>query len=230
MELFVNGKSCGKKNVENCLAVFDVVLPFGSSTLEAKGFGEKLTGDAGRKDGNTEDVMNIWYNPLPDQAYKAGSWGYIGGENKSTTSEIQNTIDGPIYQIWRKGDLEYKIDAPKGEYQVELLMADVTKPATQLPNLLARSNGEASSKDARFDVSINGEIKETDFTPTDGHHYCTAFKPKSMPTLRLFFSKSSTSTCALDRIRRLRAQFFICIFVNCLIISNICILSVFCKC
>lgn len=47
-------------------------------------------------------------------------------------------------------------------------MADVTKPATQLPNLLARSNGEASSKDARFDVSINGEIKETDFTPTDG--------------------------------------------------------------
>ena len=99
MELFVNGKSCGKKNVENCLAVFDVVLPFGRSTLEAKGFGEKLTGDAGRKDGNTEDVMNIWYNPLPDQAYKAGSWGYIGGENKSTTSEIQNTIDGPIYQI-----------------------------------------------------------------------------------------------------------------------------------
>lgn len=168
MELFVNDKSCGKKNVENCLAVFDVVLPFGSSTLEAKGFGEKLTGDAGRKDGNTEDVMNIWYNPLPDQAYKAGSWGYIGGENKSTTSEIQNTIDGPIYQIWRKGDLEYKIDAPKGEYQVELLMADVTKPATQLPNLLARSNGEASSKDARFDVSINGEIKETDFTPIDG--------------------------------------------------------------
>jgi hypothetical protein len=49
VELFVNGKSCGKKNVENCLAVFDVVLPFGSSTLEAKGFGEKLTGDAGRK-------------------------------------------------------------------------------------------------------------------------------------------------------------------------------------
>lgn len=36
MELFVNGKSCGKKNVENCLAVFDVVLPFGSSTLEEK--------------------------------------------------------------------------------------------------------------------------------------------------------------------------------------------------
>lgn len=64
MELFVNGKSCGKKNVENCLAVFDVVLPFGSSTLEAKGFGEKLTGDAGRKDGNTEDVINRSINRI----------------------------------------------------------------------------------------------------------------------------------------------------------------------
>ena len=76
----------------------NAVLPFGSSTLEAKGFGEKLTGDAGRKDGKTEDVMNIRYNPLPDQAYKAGSWGYIGGENKSTTSEIQNTFDGRHYR------------------------------------------------------------------------------------------------------------------------------------
>ena len=42
--------------------------------------------------------MNIRYNPLPDQAYKAGSWGYIGGENKSTTSEIQNTFDGRHYR------------------------------------------------------------------------------------------------------------------------------------
>lgn len=66
-----------------------------------------------------------------------------------------------------KATLEYKIDAPKGEYQVELLMADVTKPATQLPNLLARSNGEASSKDARFDVSINGERRQISLLPMD---------------------------------------------------------------
>ena len=206
VELFVNGKSCGKKKTDNCFANFDAVLPYGISTLKAKGMSEKLLADDLRvKGGNTEDVMNIRYNPLPDlakgeelainvgsncyfisslshltwlpdQAYKAGSWGYIGGENKSTTSEIESTIDGPIYQTWREGNLEYKIDAPKGEYEVELLMADVTKPAIQLPNLLARSNGEALSKDARFDVSINGEIKETDFTPSDGRHYRTAFK------------------------------------------------------
>lgn len=107
-------------------------------------------------------------------------------------------------------------------------MADVTKPATQLPNLLARSNGEASSKDARFDVSINGEIKETDFTPIDGRHYRTVFKPKSMPTLRLVFSKSSTSpsTCALDLIRRLRAQFFSVYLLTALLLVT----YVYCPC
>lgn len=115
---------------------------------------------------------------LPDQAYKPGVWGYVGAESKSTTSEIENTIDGPIYQTWREGDLEYRIDAPCGEYEVELLMADVTKPAVQLPNLLAKSNTESSSKDVRFDVSINDERKESDFTPTDGRHYRTAFKRK----------------------------------------------------
>ena len=207
VELFVNGKSCGKKNVENCIAVFDIVLPFGSSTLEAKGFNEVLTGYKNKVDGNTGDVMKIQYNPLPnlakgeelainvgsncyfisslsqltwlpDQAYKPGAWGYVGAESKSTTSEIENTIDGPIYQTWREGDLEYRIDAPCGEYEVELLMADVTKPAVQQPNLLAKSNTESSSKDVRFDVSINDERKESDFTPTDGRHYRTAFKRK----------------------------------------------------
>ena len=106
------------------------------------------------------------------------AWRYVGAESKSTTSEIENTIDGPIYQTWREGDLEYRIDAPCGEYEVELLMADVTKPAVQLPNLLAKSNTESSSKDVRFDVSINDERKESDFTPTDGRHYRTAFKRK----------------------------------------------------
>ncbi len=74
--------------------------------------------------------------------------------------------------------MEYRIDSPCGEYEVELLMADVTEPASQLPNLLARSNGEASSEDVRFDISINGEIKETDFSPADGCYYRTAFKRK----------------------------------------------------
>ncbi len=220
VELFVNGESAGVKNVENCLATFDITLPFGMSALEAKGSDDKLLAEDYRsKGGNTQDVMNILYNPLPDtskgeelainvgsncyftsslsglvwlpdQPYKPGSWGYTAGgegreasstaakegEPRSTTSEIENTTDGPIYQTWREGDFGYRIDAPKGEYEVELLMADVTRPSAQLPNLLARSTSETESNDVRFDVLINGETKEADFSPTDGRHYRTAFK------------------------------------------------------
>lgn len=192
VELWLNGKSLGKKSVENCHAVFDTTLPFGTSTLVAK-------------TGNTEDAMTIQYQSvpdlakgeelainvgsncfftsslsqytwLPDQAYQPGSWGYVGGKEKSTTSEIVNTVDGPIYQTWREGDFTYKIDAPQGDYEVELLMADATKASAQLPNLLARSTSDSSSKDVKFNVLINGKLVEKDFSPADGRHYRTAFK------------------------------------------------------
>ncbi len=63
---------------------------------------------------------------LPDQAYKPGVWGYVRSRKQEvSTSEIENTIDGPIYQTWRKEIWNTRIDAPCGEYEVELLMADV---------------------------------------------------------------------------------------------------------
>ncbi len=196
VELWVNGKNLGKKNVDNCHAVFEVSLPYGTSTLLAKS-------------GTTEDAMNIQYNPmpklargdelainvgsncffisslsnliwLPDQPYKPGSWGYVSGKDRNTTTEIENTVDGPVYQTWREGNFEYKIDAPAGDYEVELLMADVTKPSAQLPNLLTRSTSESSSDDVKFDVLINGKTWEKNFTPTDGCHYRTAFRRRYM--------------------------------------------------
>lgn len=192
VELWINGKSLGKKQAENCQALFDVTLPFGTSTLLAKNGhtedammlqynalpnidkGEELAINVGSNCYFTSDLSNLTW--LPDQAYQTGSWGYVGGKDKSTTSEIENTVDGPIYQTWREGNLEYKIDAPKGDYEVELLMADITKPSAQLPNLLARSTSESASDDVRFDILINNKPVEKDFTPTDGRHYRTAFK------------------------------------------------------
>ena len=40
VELLVNGKSAGRQAVENCHAVFNVVLPEGNSILTAKGIYE----------------------------------------------------------------------------------------------------------------------------------------------------------------------------------------------
>lgn len=196
VELFVNGESAGKQATDNCHAVFNVVLPVGTSVLTAQGvYGNKPV----------EDVMTIDFRPLPDllegdelainvgsncfftsalsnltwlpdRPYVPGSWGYVSGEARSTTSEIVNTVDVPLYQTRREGEFTYKIDAPDGNYEVELLMADVTRPATQLANLLGKNKSEETAGETRFNVVICGRQVETNFSPADGGRYRTAFK------------------------------------------------------
>lgn len=196
VELFVNGESAGKQATDNCHAVFNVVLPVGTSVLTAQGvYGNKPV----------EDVMTIDFRPLPDlsegdelainvgsncfftstlsnltwlpdRPYVPGSWGYVSGEARSTTSEIVNTIDVPLYQTRREGEFTYKIDAPDGNYEVELLMADVTRPAAQLANLLGKNKSEETAGETRFNIVICGRQVETNFSPADGGRYRTAFK------------------------------------------------------
>lgn len=196
VELWVNGQSMGKKRAENCHVVYELLLPAGVSTLLAQGSkdgqtvrdamtltfnplpdlakGDELAINAGSNCFFTSDVSGLTW--LPDQPYTPGSWGYVNGEARNTTSEIVNTVDGPLYQTWREGDVAYKIDAPAGQYEVELLMADVTRPAVQLANLLDRSHAEQAAEDAHFHVLINGIQVETGFSPAENGHYRTAFK------------------------------------------------------
>ena len=146
VELFINGQSIGCQKIANCHTVFNVILPEGISVLMAQGIkngktvqdamtiqfkslpniaeGDELAINVGSNCYFTSDISNLTW--LPDQPYTAGGWGYIGGKAHSTTSEIYNTLDGPIYQTWREGNWSYKIDAPIGEYEIELLIADVT--------------------------------------------------------------------------------------------------------
>lgn len=174
VELFINGQSIGCQKIANCHTVFNVILPEGISVLMAQGIkngktvqdamtiqfkslpniaeGDELAINVGSNCYFTSDISNLTW--LPDQPYTAGGWGYIGGKAHSTTSEIYNTLDGPIYQTWREGNWSYKIDAPIGEYEIELLIADVTKPAAQLANLLNKNKEEKHSGETRFHISI----------------------------------------------------------------------------
>lgn len=196
VELFINGQSIGCQKIANCHTVFNVILPEGISVLMAQGIkngktvqdamtiqfkslpniaeGDKLAINVGSNCYFTSDISNLTW--LPDQPYTAGGWGYIGGKAHSTTSEIYNTLDGPIYQTWREGNWSYKIDAPIGEYEIELLIADVTKPAAQLANLLNKNKEEKHSGETRFHISICGKQVETNFSPIDGGKHRTAFK------------------------------------------------------
>lgn len=196
VELFINGQSAGCQKIANCHTVFNVVLPEGISTLLAQGIkngktvqdamticfqslpdvatGDELAINAGSNCYFTSDMSNLTW--LPDQPYTPGSWGYIGGKERSTTSEIHNTLDGPLYQTWREGNFIYKISAPKGNYEIELLMADVTRPVAQLANLLGKNKEERHAGETRFHISICGKQVETNFSPADGGRYRTAFK------------------------------------------------------
>lgn len=196
VELFINGQSIGCQKIANCHTVFNVILPEGISVLMAQGIkngktvqdamtiqfkslpniaeGDELAINVGSNCYFTSDISNLTW--LPDQPYTAGGWGYIGGKAHSITSEIYNTLDGPIYQTWREGNWSYKIDAPIGEYEIELLIADVTKPAAQLANLLNKNKEEKHSGETRFHISICGKQVETNFSPIDGGKHRTAFK------------------------------------------------------
>ena len=196
VELFINGQSIGCQKIANCHTVFNVILPEGISVLMAQGIkngktvqdamtiqfkslpniaeGDELAINVGSNCYFTSDISNLTW--LPDQPYTAGGWGYIGGKAHSTTSEIYNTLDGPIYQTWREGNWSHKIDAPIGEYEIELLIADVTKPAAQLANLLNKNKEEKHSGETRFHISICGKQVETNFSPIDGGKHRTAFK------------------------------------------------------
>lgn len=196
VELFINGQSIGCQKIANCHTVFNVILPEGISVLMAQGIkngktvqdamtiqfkslpniaeGDELAINVGSNCYFTSDISNLTW--LPDQPYTAGGWGYIGGKAHSTTSEIYNTLDGPIYQTWREGNWSYKIDAPIGEYEIELLIADVTKPAAQLANLLNKNKEEKHSGETRFHIFICGKQVETNFSPIDGGKHRTAFK------------------------------------------------------
>lgn len=194
VELTVNGKSYGKKRVDNCFATFQVQLPDGRSTLMASGTGDKGAAQDVATIDNTvisdtydggELAINVGSNCyytsavthltwLADQKYAQGKWGWIDGTQRSTTSEIFNTVDGPIYQTWAEDLTQYRIDAPKGTYEVELLVTDCSRPAKQGAYLLGRGDEDAQKDANRYTITICGKTVEPAFTPAEGGRYMQA--------------------------------------------------------
>ena len=69
---------------------------------------------------------------VPDQPYTAGAWGYYASGSMgiySDTIPISNTLDPAIYQSerWfgRTSVASYLFDVPNGDYQVELMFAEL---------------------------------------------------------------------------------------------------------
>ena len=187
--LYHNGRAVGEKETDLGIARFDVALVNGANRLEAttpapqrcthamtlrmNGIPAVLDEDftelnvlLGSTRSFTDTETNICW--IPEQEYREGSWGYVGGKANRPTSwsgvlpanavDILDCDADPMYQTQRL-DLEaFRADVPDGTYAVYLHWADLTKEeqTTLAYNLgsdaqLQRSNG------TRFDVVINGQ-------------------------------------------------------------------------
>lgn len=189
VELFIDGRSLGRKKTMNCHALFEVPFQKGTHFLRAAGQhnetfvedgvsthftpipasptaetieGIELAVNVGSNCFYTSDGSQLTW--LPDQPYQPGGWGYLGGEPATTNTEIHLTADGPLYQSLRTNLEGYRFDVPEGDYEVELLFADVFRQAASIAYQLG--NGEQQdSEENTFRVLINGTVVEDNFSP-----------------------------------------------------------------
>ena len=166
VELFVNGVSQGVRTPDDVRkASWSVVFQPGDNLVEARGEAdgvpvsdqltihmepvparladrpfERLGVDVGARVQYVDDHGQMW---VEDQPYRAGSYGFTGGEPASFNKDdiILGTADPGLVFTYRSGIDGYRFDVPDGDYTLELRMAEP----------------EGASAGARvFGVSING--------------------------------------------------------------------------
>lgn len=189
VSMTANGASLGLKKTDGGIAYFDVPFIGGKNVLEVSGYvGDTLVSD--RLDigfelvrQNFDDFIQInvmlgsprYYDDrsgglawIPEQEYRPGSWGYIGGHPyRRPTSfgallgsdiNILGTDDNPVFQTQRVGLDAFKADVPSGEYAVYLYFAELDndiRRETLVYNLGAETETE-SGQERIFNVSVNG--------------------------------------------------------------------------
>lgn len=206
VELFMDGKSIGRKKAENCTVLFDVPFTNGTHFLHVIGSSNNQTIEDGtnikftsipetltdKTLKNLELAINVGSNCfytsdesnlnwVPDRAYVKGSWGYVDGEDKSketnTQTQIQNTPDNPLYQTLRSNLNGYRFDVPSGTYEVELLFSDVFKTENKTPYQLSKTTTKATGANC-FNIYINSNKVEDSFSPGETAGYFEAVKKR----------------------------------------------------
>ena len=207
-ELFINGRSLGKKKSENYTILFDVPFTAGTHFL-------RVTGITGNDKQLIEDGISTTFTPIPDQLnnenlcglelavnvgsncfftsnesnltwvpdrpYRSGGWGYIDKEKKSeetgTQTQIENTNDNPLYQTLRVNPEGYRFDVPAGEYEVEMLFADILKESDKLPYQLNKTPPYVSQGNV-FNVFINRHLADEKLSPSKDDGFFQAVKKR----------------------------------------------------
>ncbi|SDD25775.1 glycoside hydrolase family 2 TIM barrel-domain containing protein [Niabella drilacis] len=210
IELFANGRSLGVKEVHNCMAIWDLPFTRGVNELEARGqkngivFKDRSQVRFAFQPNHVSHVDNAFdlgvnvgsncffteqasgFTWLPDQEYRPGSWGYIGGQEFTNTpgrigiqTEIKGTHNIPLYQTMRAGLKAYRFDVPDGQYEVTLGFAEPgAKPEFIINDIGYDPN--RTKDNSVFNISINGVEKLNHFNLLESYGAATAVDRKYM--------------------------------------------------
>ena len=221
VELFVNNKSLGKKKIDDNYALFDVPFVGGENLLEAVA----VTGDNKLRDmlriqfqlvgSRLKDEavpfteLNVMLGSpryfedraanvawIPEQEYKPGSWGFIGGTSYRRQTgfgtmlgsdiDIHGTDMNPIFQTQRVGIKSFKADVPNGEYSVYLHWAELEsdKEREALVYNLGADSEQTFAGNRSFGISINGTTVSDDFNVARDYGYARAVIKKFVITVK----------------------------------------------
>ena len=172
VELFINGKSLGKQKFDFATTTFNVPLQQGQNLIEvvSNKDGKEIKDFAIIKFTLQPKILKSETNPfkeiainvgsycyfiethnvdylwMPDQPYKQGSFGYVGGELLRTKTRRRNNIgvdvsikgteNDPIFQTQMIGIEAYKFDVPKGTYELSLSMAELKSRGENVMDIL----------------------------------------------------------------------------------------------
>ena len=221
VELFVNNKSLGKKKIENNYALFDVPFVGGENLLEAVAVtGDKklcdmlriqfqLVGSQLKDEAVPFTELNVMLGSsryfedraanvawIPEQEYKPGSWGFIGGTSYRRQTgfgtmlgsdiDIHGTDMNPIFQTQRVGIKSFKADVPNGEYSVYLHWAELEsgKEREALVYNLGADSEQTFAGNRSFGISINGTTVSDDFNVARDYGYTRAVIKKFVITVK----------------------------------------------
>lgn len=133
---------------------------------------------------------------IPEQEYKPGSWGFVGGTPYRRKTgfgtmlgsdiDIYGTDMNPIYQTQRVGIESFKADVPDGEYSVYLHWAelDSDKERETLIYNLGADSEQAFAGNRCFGISINGTTVLDDFNIARDYGYARAVIKKFIVTVK----------------------------------------------